>query len=59
MEKKFTVKNRHDYAKNMAAIQKVIARYEKKTGRVAEIYCTGNAFFRFEAFAWTKKKINA
>ena len=52
--KKFVVVNRNNGDKNWEAIEASIKRYELKTGRTVSRngMSGGNAFFKFEAYAY-------
>ena len=51
--KRFTISNRNDNNKNYEAMEKVIARYEKKTGYKVDRdgMASGNAMLKFETYA--------
>lgn len=55
IRKKFSVKNRNNSELNDEAIEKVIKRYEQKTGRFVakEGRSAGNNFFYWDCYVWS------
>jgi hypothetical protein len=55
IRKKFSVRNRDKRELNDNAIEKVIERYEKKTGRFVakEGRSCGNNFFYWDCYVWS------